>query len=102
MSDEKTIPTNVLLAAKRAFVRTTAQAYATALAGGISTTAILSLMVGDANWVEYIITWVVALISPILAGLASYLNIIGDGIPEAYRGLAEEDDTVNYIPKHGQ
>lgn len=99
---EKSIPPNILLAAKRAFIRTTSQAYATAIAGGISTTAILSLMAGEASWVEYIITWVVALLSPLLAGLASYLNMISDGIPEAYTGKVVTEQDRSYIPKHGQ
>lgn len=79
------VPADVKTAAKAAFVRTTSQAYSTALAGGISATLILSLIRGETSWLEMAITWAVALVSPVLAGLSAYLSVIAGGIPEAYQ-----------------
>ncbi len=78
------IPEELKVAAKRGFIRTTAQAYATALAGGISTTIILGVVTGTVELVPTLITLGVAVVSPLLAGAASYLSIISQGIPEEY------------------
>lgn len=81
----KVVPPNVIVAAKRGFVRTTAQAYATALAGGVSSAALLSWVQEGANVPALVITGVVAVVSPLLAGLGSYLSILAKGIPEDYQ-----------------
>lgn len=81
----KVIPDQTRLAAKRGFIRSTAQAYATAIAGGISTTALLALVAGEVPLLATIITWAVAAVSPLGAGLASYLDILSKGIPEDYQ-----------------
>lgn len=81
----KTIPDEVRVAAKRGFVRTTAQSYATALAGGISATALLAIVAGEVPLTATLITWGVAAVSPLIAGAASYLSIISKGIPEDYQ-----------------
>lgn len=83
------VPADVKTAAKAAFVRTTSQAYATALAGGISATLILSLIRGETAWLEMVITWAVAIISPLLAGASAYLSVVASGIPEAYQPTLE-------------
>lgn len=83
------VPADVKTAAKAAFVRTTSQAYSTALAGGISATLILSLIRGEASWLEMAITWAVAIVSPLLAGVAAYLSVVAAGIPEAYQPTLE-------------
>lgn len=80
----KVIPPELKIAAARGFIRTTAQAYATALAGGISTTIILGVVTGTVELLPTAITLGVALLSPLLAGSASYLSIISRGIPEEY------------------
>ncbi|MGW9021251.1 hypothetical protein ACWGOE_07205 [Leucobacter chromiiresistens] len=79
------IPDATRVAAKRGFVRSTAQAYATAIAGGISTTAILAVVTGEVPLVATIVTWSVAAVSPLAAGAASYLSILSKGIPEDYQ-----------------
>lgn len=82
---EQVVPAATKLAAKRGFIRTTAQAYAATIpAGGISATALVAFA-ENPNWVVAGITVVAALLSPPLAGLASYLNITANGIPEDYQ-----------------
>lgn len=83
---EKTIPDQLKLAAKRGFIRTTTQAYSTALAGGISATAILAIVTGEVPLVAQLVTIGVALVSPLAAGAASYLSILSKGIPDDYQG----------------
>ncbi|CAN7244173.1 hypothetical protein LJR045_000998 [Microbacterium sp. LjRoot45] len=84
MSDA-VIPPGVKLAAKRGFVRTTAQAYAATIpTGGISAAAIIAFA-AEPNWLVAGITVGVALASPPLAGLASYLSIISKGVPAEYQ-----------------
>ena len=79
------IPADVKVAAKRGFLRTTAQAYATSMAGGISATAIISLLTNSEPWLPILVTWVVALVTPLLSGLASYFSILSRGIPADYQ-----------------
>lgn len=78
------IPENAHKAAARGFIRTTAHAYSTALAGGISANAILAVTNGSVELVPTLITWGVAAVSPILAGAASYFSLLSAGIPEDY------------------
>lgn len=78
------VPEAARLAAKRGFVRTTAQAYAGAIpAGGVSAGALASVI---DNPDPLLIGTVVAawVLSPLLAGLASYLTLISKGIPDEY------------------
>lgn len=77
------IPADARKAAKRGFLRTTSQAYATALAGGISATAILAFL-EDPHWLAFAVLAAVTLVSPLAAGAASYLQILHNGIPEDY------------------
>ncbi|MCD2170352.1 hypothetical protein LPW41_11655 [Microbacterium sp. JC 701] len=81
---EKLIPADAQLAAKRGFVRTTSQAYGTALAGGVSTAVILGVVTGEAPLVPLLITAGVTLVSPVIAGAASYFSILSRGIPGDY------------------
>lgn len=86
------VPPETQLAAKRGFLRTTVQAYAATIpAGGVSAGALLTL-VQSPDPAVLICTAVAALVSPLLAGAASYLSIMGSGIPQAYTGtiLAEQ------------
>ena len=87
---EPTIPATVVKAAKRGFIRTTAQAYAATLSGGISTTAILAVITGEINLLTAGVTLGVALVTPPIAGLASYLSIIGSGVPGDYTAAAAD------------
>lgn len=78
------VPAATQIAAKRGFIRTTAQAYAATIpAGGVSA-AVLASVVANPDPVALIITAAAALLSPPLAGLASYLSILSKGIPEDY------------------
>ena len=91
------IPADVKVAAKRGFLRTTAQAYATSMAGGISATAIISLLTNSEPWLPILVTWVVALVTPLLSGLASYFSILSRGIPADY----QPEETVVEPPSYG-
>lgn len=86
----KIVPDSVRLAAKRGFVRTTSQAYATALAGGISATAVLAVVTGEVPLLATVITWGVAVVSPLAAGAASYLSIVSKGIPDEYQNVQRD------------
>jgi len=82
---DQIIPTAVKLAAKRGFVRTTTQAYAATLTAGLpSATAIVALIQDPTGWLLAGITVGLAVLSPPVAGLVSYLSITSDGIPKAY------------------
>lgn len=81
---ETLIPADAQLAAKRGFVRTSAQAYGTALAGGISATVILGVVTGAVEPVPLLVTAGVTLASPLIAGAASYFSILSRGIPSDY------------------
>ncbi|RLK47607.1 hypothetical protein [Microbacterium telephonicum] len=82
--NDKLIPADAQLAAKRGFIRTTAQAYGTSLAGGITSTAVLAVVTGEVPLVATAVTWGVALVSPLIAGAASYFSILARGIPGDY------------------
>lgn len=84
MSTDKLIPANTKLAAKRGFIRTTAQGYAATLSGGVTVTAILAITTGEVDLLTAGVTLGVALVSPLIAGAASYFNITSKGIPEDY------------------
>jgi len=81
----KIIPARVQLAAKRGFVRTTYQAAAATLGGGITLNAVLGLVRGEIDPVVALISAAVALTSPLIAGAASYFDIASKGIPEDYQ-----------------
>lgn len=85
---EPTIPPAVVKAAKRGFIRTTAQAYAATLTTGVSASVVLGVVTGDVDLVATGITLGVALVSPVLAGAASYLSILAKGVPEDYLGAS--------------
>ena len=79
----KIVPPQVVLAAKRAFVRTTAQAYASTIPSGGVSASVLAQFAAD-PW-AYLFVALAALLSPPLAGLSSYLSIIGAGVPDEYQ-----------------
>lgn len=93
---EETIPANVKIAAKRGFIRTTAQAYAATLTTGISASVVLGIVTGEVEIVPIAITIGIALVSPLLAGAASALSILSDGIPKDY--TATVIDTEELTP----
>lgn len=80
---EKVIPADVVLAAKRGFVRTTAQTYAATIPTGGVSAALLTQAAADPA--AFALAAAAALVSPLLAGLASYLSIIGSGVPTEYQ-----------------
>lgn len=81
----KIIPASTRVAAHRGFVRTTAQGYAATLGGGITTTAILAIATGEVDLLTTLVTLGVAVVSPLLAGAASYASITAKGIPGDYQ-----------------
>ena len=81
----KIVPEHVRLAAKRGFVRTTAQGYAATLSGGIAASTIISVVTGEVDLLTVGVTFGVALVAPFVAGLASYLSITSSGIPDEYQ-----------------
>ena len=87
------IPADAQLAAKRGFLRTTAQAYGTALAGGISATVILGVVTGAVEPVPLLVTAGVTLVSPLIAGAASYFSILSRGIPSDYATTTQPNAT---------
>lgn len=85
------VPTKAKTAAKRAFIRTTAQAYAATIpAGGISA-AVLARAIEDPKPVQLVATGVAWLIAPLCAGATAYLSILSKGIPADYQ---DGDDPV--------
>ena len=82
---DKLIPADTTLAAKRGFIRTTAQGYAATLSGGIAVTGILAIVDGEIDLLTAGVTLGVALVSPLVAGLASYMDITANGIPGEYQ-----------------
>ncbi|MEV8023650.1 hypothetical protein [Microbacterium sp. NPDC080220] len=97
------VPDSTKLAAKRGFIRTTAQAYSTSLAGGISTTVIIGLTTGEVQPIPLAITVGVALVTPLLAGAASALSILSRGIPGEYveAGLDEAAESDGFTTPEG-
>lgn len=80
---DETVPAATWLAARRGFIRTTSQAYAAALpVGGINVGSLMALTDLEPIWV--ILTVVAWLASPLIAGAASFLSIVGAGVPEEY------------------
>lgn len=86
MSDA-VVPAGVKLAAKRGFVRTTAQAYAATLTGGLIT-SVIALITDPSNLVPVAVAVLTAVVTPPAAGLASYLSIISNGVPKEYQDVA--------------
>lgn len=82
---DQIVPPAVKLAAKRGFIRTTFQSYAATLSTGIpSATAIVALVQDSTGWLLAGITVGLALVTPPLAGLASFLSITAKGLPDDY------------------
>lgn len=89
------IPENVRLAAKRAFVRTTYQAYAATLSAGLpSATAIVALIQNPTGWLLAGITVALAVVSPLAAGAAAYLQWTAKGLPDDYLPAAVDQAEV--------
>lgn len=82
---DKLIPADAQTAAKRGFIRTTAQAYGATLTTGISATVVLGVVTGEVELVPTLITIGVALVAPVIAGAASYFSILSSGIPAEYK-----------------
>ena len=78
------VPASVKLAAKRGFIRTTFQALAATLTTGVSATVVLGVVSGEVEVIPTAVTLAVALVSPFIAGAASYLSITANGIPNDY------------------
>jgi hypothetical protein len=78
------IPASTKIAAKRGFIRTTAQAAAATLTTGISASVVLGVVTGQVELVPTIVTLGIAVVSPLIAGAASYLSILSNGIPDEY------------------
>lgn len=85
--NDRIIPLELRLAARRAFVRTTAQGYAASLTVGLLT-SVMSLVTNPADWLLVVVAVALALASPPLAGLVAYLEWLGRGIPAEYEPVA--------------
>ncbi len=83
------VPDKTLVAAKRGFIRTTAQSYGATLTTGISASVVLGVVTGEVQVIPTLVTMAVSLAAPVIAGAASYFSILGDGIPEDYTGETE-------------
>lgn len=92
------VPAAVRLAAKRAFVRTTYQAYAATLGAGISATVILGIITGQLDPIATAIQAGVAIAAPPLAGLVAWLNVTSNGIPKDYTDVALVKQAVEPSP----
>lgn len=90
---DKLIPADAKLAAKRGFLRTTYQAYAGALAGGITASGIISAIQGEVDPLVVGVTLGVALVSPLISGAASYFDIAAKGIPGDYEPRPPFEDS---------
>jgi hypothetical protein len=90
--EAKLVPADAQLAAKRGFIRTTAQAYGTALAGGITVAAVSDAFAKatEGQWAPLIIAAAVTILSPVIAGAASALSILANGIPADYQPAEPE------------
>jgi len=77
------VPPSTIIAAKRAFLRTTAQAYAATIPTGGVSAVVLAQFAAD-PW-PFVWVGLAALLSPPLSGVSAYLNILGAGIPEDYQ-----------------
>lgn len=86
MTTDKLIPADAHLAAKRGFIRTTAQAYGTALAGGVTIVLVSDAVqqITEGNAIPLLIAVAVTVVSPVIAGAASYASILARGIPVEY------------------
>lgn len=78
------IPAATKVAAKRGFIRTTSQAAAATLTTGVSASVVLRVVSGQVEAVPMIVTLGIAIVSPLIAGAASYLSILSSGIPDDY------------------
>lgn len=86
MSDHELVPAIVRTAAKRGFIRTSTQALAsaipiTAIAVGTTSEWVVGVGLGVAG----------AAATAVLAGTASYLSILSNGIPGDYTSSTEGD-----------
>ncbi|MEV5001928.1 hypothetical protein [Nocardioides sp. LML1-1-1.1] len=79
------VPARTRTAAKRGFIRTTAQAYAATLTTGLSASVVVGIATGEVQFIPTLVTVGVSLASPLLAGGASYLSILSSGIPDDYQ-----------------
>lgn len=80
---EKVLPASTALAAKRAFIRTAAQS----LSAAIPTGAIAIALTQD-FWVGAGLGVAGAIVTSVLAGTASALMIVSNGVPEEYQAPA--------------
>lgn len=88
MSD-KLVPLDTRRAAKRAFIRTAAQA----LASAIPTTPI-TIAFTDEWWIAAIIIVMSVALTSVLAGTWAYLDVLSKGIPAEYETTGEPMNDV--------
>lgn len=89
MSKANLIPDDVQVAAKRGFIRTTFQSYAATIPAGGVTAGVIASAASDPRGV--VTALVAAVVSPPLAGLASYFSIVSKGLPADYAAAPETD-----------
>lgn len=87
----RTVPARTWLAARRAFIRTTAQAYAAALPiGGVN--VVLLEQLTTAGSTALLLTAGAWIASPLIAGSAAFLSIVGAGVPDEYAAAARSSE----------
>lgn len=85
---DSTVPAATWLAARRGFIRTTAQAYAAALPiGGLNVAALTTLT--ELDTIPLVLTGIAWFGSPLVVGVASFLSIVGSGVPDEYGNAAQ-------------
>lgn len=84
---ESVIPPTAQLAAKRAFVRTTAQGYATSITGSL-VISIVSLITNPGDYLVVVVAVLTAIVTPVAAGAAAYWSWLAKGIPDEYAAAA--------------
>lgn len=89
------VPADTTRAAKRAFIRTLAQGYESALAGLVVSAAAILGFLDAPDTRTIVVTAVVWLATPWVGATRAYLSILRDGIPEDY---APDLDTGQRVP----
>jgi hypothetical protein len=84
---EPIVPPAAQVAAKRAFIRTTAQGYATSITGSL-VLSIVSLLTNPGDWLLVVVAVITAVVTPLAAGAAAYWSWIAKGIPDDYAMVA--------------
>ena len=95
MAQEKIVPEETKLAAKRGFVRTLAQGYESALAGVVVSGAAIVGFFDNPDWKMAAVIGATWLLTPFIGATRSYMGFIGNGIPEDYANAIKAGAKIN-------